>query len=78
MTAVAEGPSCHTRGASTQAFAGATATLAHGAGYLAVTALASWIVVDRLGLGILRKAWINLDVIWAAALILTAGLTLLV
>ena len=45
-------------------------------GYLAVTALAAWIVVDRFGLGLLRKAWINLDVIWAAALILTGCLTL--
>jgi hypothetical protein len=54
------------------------ATLVHGLGYLAVTALAAWVVVDRIGLGLLRKAWINLDVIWSAALILTGGLTLLV
>jgi hypothetical protein len=54
------------------------ATLAHGLGYLAVTALAAWFVMDRFGLGLLRKAWINLDVIWAAALIFTGGLTLLV
>ena len=78
MTVVAGGPSCHARGASTQAFAGAMATLVHGLGYLAVTALAAWFVVDRFGLGLLRKAWINLDVIWAAALILTGCLTLLV
>jgi hypothetical protein len=78
MTAVAEGPSCHARGASANAAAGAAATLVHGAGYLAVTALAAWIVVDRVGLGLLRKAWINLDVIWAGALIVTACLTLLV
>jgi hypothetical protein len=78
MTAVAGGPACHARGASTQALAGATATLVHGVGYLTVTALAAWVVVDRLGLGLLRKAWINLDVIWAAALILTGCLTLLV
>jgi hypothetical protein len=78
MTAVAGAPSCHARGASTQALAGAIATLVHSLGYLAVTALAAWVVVDRLGLGLLRKAWINLDVIWAAALILTGCLTLLV
>ena len=78
MAAAAEGPTCHTRMASTRAGAAASATLIHGAGYLAVTALAAWIVVDRLGLGLLRKAWINLDVIWAAALILTGGLTLFV
>jgi hypothetical protein len=78
MTVVAGGPSCHTRGASTNALAGAMATVAHGAGYLAVTALASWVVVDRLGLGLLRKAWINLDAVWAVALIATGVLTLAV
>jgi hypothetical protein len=30
-----------------------------------------------LGLSILRKAWLNLDLVWAAALIATAGLTLI-
>jgi hypothetical protein len=78
MTVAAEGPACHARGASAKALAGGTATLAHGAGYLAATALAAWVVMDRFGLGLLRKAWINLDVIWAAALILTGCLTLLV
>jgi hypothetical protein len=78
MTAVAGGPSCHARGASTQALVAGTATLVHSAGYLAVTALTAWVVVDRLGLGLLRKAWINLDAIWAAALILTGGLTVFV
>ena len=78
MTVVAEGPACHRMGASTQALAGTAATMAHGVGYLAVTAFASWVVVDRFGLGLLRKAWINLDVIWAVALIVTGCLTLLV
>jgi hypothetical protein len=54
-----------------------TATLIHSAGYLAVTALAAWIVVDLFGLGLLRKAWINLDAIWAGALIVTACLTIM-
>ena len=78
MAAVPQGPSCHARGASTQALAGAIATLVHSMGYLAVTAIAAWLVVDRFGLGLLRKAWINLDMIWAAALIVTGCLTLLV
>src|SRR5438477_1782969 len=34
MMTAAEGPSCHARGASTQARAGATATPVHGPGYL--------------------------------------------
>jgi hypothetical protein len=78
MTVDASGPACHRYGASTQATAAATATLVHGAGYMAATAVAAWIVVDRLGLGLLRTAWINLDLVWAAALIITGCLTLLV
>ena len=78
MAVMPAGPSCHARGASTQALTGAMATLVHSMGYLAVTAVAAWLVVDRFGLGLLRKAWINLDVIWAAALIVTGCLTLLV
>jgi hypothetical protein len=78
MTAATQGPSCHTRGASTQALSAGTATLVHGAGYLTATALPAWVVLDRFGLGILRKGWINLDVIWAVALILTGCLTLFV
>jgi hypothetical protein len=78
MPEMAEGHSCHAPGASTQALAGAVATLVHGLGYLLVTALAAWFVVDRFGLGLLRKAWINLDVIWAGALIVTGCLTVFV
>src|SRR5215469_17088597 len=77
MAAIPQGAACHAHGASTQALAGTMATLVHSMGYLAVTAIAAWFVVDRFGLGLLRKAWINLDVIWAAALILTGCLTLL-
>jgi len=78
LTAAAEASSCHARGAAGQALTGGTATLVHGTGYLAATALAAWVVVDRWGLGLLRKAWINLDVIWSAALIVTGCLTLVV
>jgi hypothetical protein len=76
LRTVAEGPACHARGASQQALAAGTATMVHGAGYLAATAFVAWVVVDRFGLGLLRTAWINLDVIWSAALILTGCLTL--
>ena len=40
---------------------GHEATLAHAVGYLAATVAAAWIVVRYFGLGLLRKAWINLD-----------------
>ena len=53
---------------------GLTATAIHGAGYLLVTALVAWIVFAKLGVELLRTKWINLDAIWAAALILSGGL----
>jgi hypothetical protein len=56
---------------------GVAATAVHGASYLFVTAAVAWIVFMKLGVGLLRKAWINLDVIWAAALIASGGLTLM-
>src|SRR5436309_1259866 len=58
--------------------AAATATLAHGAGYLLVTAATAWLVFEKVGVGILRKAWFNLDLVWAAALIATGVLTALI
>lgn len=54
----------------------ATAAVAvHTLGYLFVTGAMAFIVYEWLGLGQLRKAWINLDLIWAFALIITAILT---
>ncbi len=60
------------------ALVGLGATLVHGAGYLFVTALVAAIVYEKVGVGVLRKAWINLHLVWAVALIVTGGLTLLV
>jgi hypothetical protein len=48
----------------------------HTFGYLLVLSLIALVVYDRLGLAILRRAWINLDVLWAAALVGTGILTL--
>lgn len=76
MTAAAHGASCHAAGVASEGAATAvTATLVHGAGYLIVTAAVSWLVFTRLGVGLLRKAWFNLDLIWAVALIGTGVLT---
>jgi hypothetical protein len=55
---------------------GLIATAVHGGGYLLVTAFIAWIVFTRLGVELLRTKWINLDVIWAIALIMSGGLTL--
>ena len=42
-----------------------------------MTAFIAVLVFEKLGVGILRRAWINLDVIWAAALMATGTLTLM-
>lgn len=79
MATPAHGASCHTTAAtSASAAAAAMATLAHGAGYLLVTAAAAWLVFEKVGVEILRKAWFNLDLIWAVALIATGVLTVVV
>jgi hypothetical protein len=48
----------------------------HTFGYLLLTGTIAWLVFTRLGVSVLRKAWLNLDFVWALALIATAGLTL--
>jgi hypothetical protein len=53
------------------------AALVHTVGYLAVTALLAVVVYEKVGLGILRRAWINLNVVWSIALIAAAGLAAL-
>jgi hypothetical protein len=57
---------------------GLVATLLHTGAYLLVTGLIAVLVYEKLGLRLLRKAWINVNVIWAGALILTAVLTVLI
>jgi hypothetical protein len=52
------------------------AVAVHTFGYLFVTGLIAWIVYTRVGLSVLRRAWFNLDRIWAVSLLLTALLTL--
>lgn len=60
------------------AMIGLLATLVHGAGYLLVTGVVAILVFDKFGLGFLRKAWVNLDLIWAVVLIATGALILLI
>ena len=49
----------------------------HTAAMLAVTAAIAALVYEWLGLGFLRRGWINLDYLWIAALVVT-GLVLIV
>jgi len=53
------------------------ATGLHAIGYLAVTAIVAVLVFEKLGVGILRRAWINLDLIWSAALVATGAIMII-
>ena len=52
-------------------WSGVWATLVHTAGYLLVTGVLAVIVYERVGLRFLRRAWVNLDLMWALALVAT-------
>lgn len=56
-------------------WSGIVAALVHTAGYLLVTGAIAVVVYERVGLRFLRKAWVNLDLMWAAALVLTGVAT---
>ena len=73
MTAVAGAEQAHLHQAS-DLTSGLWATAVHGASYLFVTAAIAWVVFSKLGVGLLRQAWINLDLIWDVALIASGGL----
>jgi|SRR5581483_674425 len=45
------------------------ATGAHALGYLLVTAVIAIVVFEKVGVGMLRKAWFNLDFVWATTLL---------
>ena len=42
-----------------------------------MTAFIAVLVFEKLGVGILRRAWFNLDLIWAGALVATGAMTLM-
>jgi hypothetical protein len=52
-----------------------TAPLIHTVGYLIVTAALAAIVYEKIGLRILRRAWINVNLLWSVVLLVTAALT---
>jgi hypothetical protein len=54
-----------------------TAITVHTGGYFLAMGAVAWIVYVRFGLSLLRQAWLNVDLIWAVALIATGGLTVL-
>jgi hypothetical protein len=56
---------------------GAMATLIHGLGYLTATGAVAVLVYEKVGLRTLNRLWFNIDVVWAAALVATGALTVL-
>lgn len=62
---------------ATVAAADGIAVAIHTLAYLAVMALAAWIVYRKLGLSLLRTAWLNMDWLWAGALFVTGVVVLL-
>ncbi len=64
----------HHHGAALAAFAtsawiGALAVLVHTGAMLVVTGVMAWVVYSWVGLMVLRRSWINLDLLWSAGLI---------
>jgi hypothetical protein len=77
LPVVLAGPHVHHHAAA-QSAAGAWATLIHTLGYFTVTASVALLVYQKFGLAMLRRSWVNLDLIWAVALIVTGFVALLV
>jgi len=68
----------HMASASTNvAAAQAMAVVVHTLVYFTVMAFAAWVVYRKLGLSLLRKAWFNMDWVWAGALVVTGMVVLL-
>lgn len=57
---------------SDEPWRGFLAVSVHTLGYLLTTGATAFVVYQWMGLSLLRKAWVNLEFIWAAALIVTA------
>jgi hypothetical protein len=67
----------HHTSAAASPLAALLATVVHTTAYLVVTGLIAWVVYGKFGLAILRKAWLNLNLVWGAALVVTSIITLL-
>jgi hypothetical protein len=66
----------HVSGAA-ETISGAFATGVHGVGYFLATAIAASVCYEIAGLTWLRRGWVNLDAVWAIALIVTGVVALL-
>jgi hypothetical protein len=50
----------------------------HSLSMLFTMAVVAWIVYKKLGLMVLKKGWVNFDLIWAVALLVVGGISLVV
>ena len=78
LPVVLAGPHAHHYAAPQVAANSVWATLIHTVGYLTVTAGVALLVYQKFGLALLRRAWLNLDLIWAIALVATGCVALVV
>jgi hypothetical protein len=53
------------------------AVVVHSFGYLLAATLIALLVYEKLGLALLKHTWINLDLLWVIALLISGGLILL-
>jgi hypothetical protein len=53
------------------------ATLIHTIGMLMTMATMAWLVYEKLGVALLRRWWLNFDLLWGIALLLAGIITLL-
>jgi hypothetical protein len=53
-----------------------SAVAVHTLSYFAAMSVVAWVVYRKLGLALLRRAWLNTDAVWASSLVI-AGIALL-
>lgn len=63
-------------GAGASLWAGALAVVVHSVAMLGVMGIVAVVVYEKLGLGVLRRGWVNLDLLWAGALVVAGLFTL--
>ncbi|CAN5650405.1 MAG: hypothetical protein M3535_05650 [Actinomycetota bacterium] len=57
-------------------WSGGAAVLVHSAAMLAVMGVVAVVVYEKVGLGILRSAWVNMDLVWAVTLVVAGVFSL--
>jgi hypothetical protein len=76
MSGMGQGVMGHAHMPAASTGAAVAATAVHALSYLLVTAAVALFVFEKVALDLLRKAWFNVDFLWASALVLTGTATL--